>query len=96
MMLERLSVLMGMADGSGRQGDSEVTGRAMALMRESGHLLDEERSRAGQKRSGEDLDALGEESDGSSGHHPPTVRCSYSPPFYPLLLSSDGGQTCTS
>ncbi|GBF64858.1 hypothetical protein TMEN_7574 [Trichophyton mentagrophytes] len=74
MMLERLSVLMGMADGSGRQGDSEVTGRAMALMRESGHLLDEERSRAGQKRSGEDLDALGEESDGSSGHHPPTPQ----------------------
>ncbi|EFQ99467.1 hypothetical protein MGYG_02478 [Nannizzia gypsea CBS 118893] len=74
MMLERLSVLMGMADGSGRQVESEVTGRAMALVKESGHLLDEERSRSGQKRTGEDLDALGEESDGSSGHHPPTPQ----------------------
>ncbi|EGD87466.2 hypothetical protein H112_06012 [Trichophyton rubrum D6] len=91
MILERLSVLMGMADGSGRQGEPEAAGRAMALMRESGHVLDEERSRAGQKRPGEDLDALGEESDGSSGHHPPTVRCSC---FLPL--SFDGGQTGTS
>ncbi|KAM5470367.1 hypothetical protein MferCBS49748_002540 [Microsporum ferrugineum] len=71
ILLERLSVLMGMADGSGR-GESEVTSRAMALVNESGSMVDEEHSKSRSKRAGEDLDALGDESDGSSGH-PPTV-----------------------
>ncbi|KAK2816037.1 hypothetical protein FQN49_008045 [Arthroderma sp. PD_2] len=73
ILLERLSVLMGMADGSGR-GEAEMSGRAMALMNESGSLLDEEHSKDRGKRAGEDLDMLGDESDGSSGHHPPTPQ----------------------
>ncbi|EEQ31318.1 conserved hypothetical protein [Microsporum canis CBS 113480] len=72
ILLERLSVLMGMADGSGR-GESEVTSRAMALVNESGSMVDEEHSKSRSKRAGEDLDALGDESDGSSGH-PPTPQ----------------------